>query len=242
MQPSRPRFWFLTGGPVAVVVLTCSIWVRSLWVQDSVCHIGPTGRVICLHTHPGGISVDWSDGDWNTTSGTFYFINPSSGDLRPGRRSGSGWHFERAVYRATHALLAKPTVIQVHTQGKPEQNYPFPAGMDIELPAPKWSVPDHHLLGFGVDRHRPRPTPWAVAEGLNYVVSSVHMPFAAIVLLALIVAGGPAWARLRSHRRRANNRCPCCGYDLRGSPGRCPECGTAVDLARARRPAGSGTM
>jgi rubrerythrin len=34
---------------------------------------------------------------------------------------------------------------------------------------------------------------------------------------------GRTRAKLRSRR----GLCPVCGYDLRGSPGRCPECGSA---------------
>ena len=42
------------------------------------------------------------------------------------------------------------------------------------------------------------------------------------------------WAALRIpptlRRRKAKHfgLCPLCGYDLRASPGRCPECGTAA--------------
>jgi hypothetical protein len=62
-------------------------------------------------------------------------------------------------------------------------------------------------------------------------------------LLAFLAAIPPAvwvtrWRRQRSARRRiAEGLCPKCGYDLRGSPERCPECGTAagreLEVARA---------
>jgi hypothetical protein len=55
------------------------------------------------------------------------------------------------------------------------------------------------------------------------------------VLCALAPA---AWAVRRRRDRRARRRvaanlCPACGYDLRATPGRCPECGTVLQVSGA---------
>ena len=42
---------------------------------------------------------------------------------------------------------------------------------------------------------------------------------AALVMLAI-------WPQSRRYCKKASNHCPVCGYDLRASPARCPECGT----------------
>jgi hypothetical protein len=51
--------------------------------------------------------------------------------------------------------------------------------------------------------------------------------FLALLVLLLV------WLFRDNDRSRATNSCSQCGYDLRGTPARCPECGT-VNEARAR--------
>ena len=55
-------------------------------------------------------------------------------------------------------------------------------------------------------------------------------PYWFLVLLCCPAPSLRLTARLRNRRRRGRGLCPACGYDLRGTPDRCPECGRAVAL------------
>lgn len=72
---------------------------------------------------------------------------------------------------------------------------------------------------------------WAegMTAGNGYSFSLLELPFWLVVavLLALPLARGTAklGRTMRRRRRMRENRCVACGYDLRGSSGRCPECG-----------------
>lgn len=62
-------------------------------------------------------------------------------------------------------------------------------------------------------------------------VTTTRIPHWAVVILLLAypvvyLVRGP----LRLYRWRRSGRCTCCGYDLRGSGGRCPECGRTVKV------------
>ena len=73
---------------------------------------------------------------------------------------------------------------------------------------------------------RPPPDPRGGAV-VTYVAPkwSVRVPYWSISCATLAVPSLWLAARLRQHRRSRAGLCPACGYDLRATPDRCPECG-----------------
>src|SRR3954447_13738859 len=107
-----------------------------------------------------------------------------------------------------------------------------PAGLSDSLhrvDAPRYPSADtpggsllRRRLGFGY---------WHDTYGTGYSASSRRLWFPAAVPIALFALLPSIWLR-RAYvkgRRRREQRCPTCGYDLRATPDRCPECGTVAE-------------
>jgi hypothetical protein len=69
---------------------------------------------------------------------------------------------------------------------------------------------------------------------VRYRQFTVRFQTVVVVLGGLAVPWAVAWrGRLRRRRRRATGLCPACGYDVRATPDRCPECGAIDPLGPA---------
>jgi hypothetical protein len=106
------------------------------------------------------------------------------------------------------------------------------------LPAWRAKLPQdvkHGWRDFGCGRvlviKHPRSYSTYFVDGRSWWVTFPIGP-AAVMLAALPML---AWIRHRRRRRaQLSGRCLACGYDLRATPERCPECGTIskIDFCR----------
>jgi hypothetical protein len=71
---------------------------------------------------------------------------------------------------------------------------------------------------------------YSSAKNRIWAIRTLSFHFWAPTLLFALAPSIWLLRRLLRHRRYSANLCPTCGYDMRATPDRCPECGTAAAL------------
>jgi len=66
-------------------------------------------------------------------------------------------------------------------------------------------------------------------SGLSYPYTSLSISYGLLLLLFAIPVSRWVILEKRKHRQQFAGTCNQCGYDLRATPGRCPECGKTVE-------------
>jgi hypothetical protein len=122
-----------------------------------------------------------------------------------------------SIGRAVESFAAEPDFVRRMLVRRAPKFYSTGAPVDPNIVPglPGWSA-----LGFqygGFEDRRPGRRPGKAAWGLVVPMWAILLPTA-----ILPVAWGWRWRA----RRRGPGRCASCGYDLRATPDRCPECGT----------------
>ena len=128
--------------------------------------------------------------------------------------------------RLTHGAWAK----QDH-----QEWYTEPAGEEVLPPkaAAETFLTDVAFLGF---RYAHRADP---AGSFLRAKTRLELPLWSVSVLGLVMPAVRITSRIRKGRVR-HGRCVACGYDLRATPDRCPECGAVPTAKDARLPGPGG--
>jgi hypothetical protein len=99
-----------------------------------------------------------------------------------------------------------------------------------EFTAPGWkwlAVPQPARFSTMTDRRKWQRRGFAGGGGTGWEFFSIPLWFLSLLTVLLPLVWLLSLSPFRRRRRRARaGLCPACGYDLRASPERCPECGT----------------
>jgi hypothetical protein len=199
---------------LAVVSLILLVVIVILWLREAGGDLGG-GTDIFYYARAGGRF--WrveSDGGWLELSS----VNGWPNDEPPGHFFFPHWHGIDGPFPAPHPVVETPW----HVRGVAHGEF---GDCRIELQADGRAFWENgtiaaYVLGKYPD-HASVPLPyWSVGvrEWLLVFLTSL------VPLITISVAARSALAK----RRLRRGICPACGYDLRATPDRCPECGTPV--------------
>lgn len=203
---------------IALCLGTAALWYRTIHIADQLTLLTHADTQYELGTHPHGIDL--------TVTTHFRAHPPTWNPVSPYEDWREGWSYSQHPWGLVVAFSMP--------NGAAPGGAPLEHGRLYE-----WSSPEHYWLGAGYES---TAESWTSLAGVPATrrTTIVAMPLWLIILvLALPIV--PPGVRLVVRRRRLRaNRCTSCGYDLRGAPGRCPECGAVAGGAKPNSAGVSG--
>ena len=200
----RRLFSFAVLISLLAALLCGAAWARSHWIMDSFALRGHTT-----------LSQRWNNQDLTSVVSTIWELDSREGQL--------------------HFLRAAPTWgNQMKIRGMWRQSTVFHVAWKLPNPGADtdWQPIQTHLVasrvqfgGFG----------WIAGAGPGYEYAPIRMaivPWWFLTGLCCLLPVLWCW-KWATKPRYGKGLCQTCGYDLRATPGQCPECGTPVEIQSA---------
>jgi hypothetical protein len=202
-----------------VCLATAALWVRSHGRRDALSRANGTEIVISSHGGRLALTVTKFEG-WHDAPPCYGWRHDEPASLR--------WAFAQPVSGEDRRIDRFGFLWAVRT---PTYSTEF------VRQETKWNRANPVLtLVWSLDIPGARPTnPEWFPVSMSYVAAApgyrLAFPHWSIVMATSLLPAARLRSMLRAFRRRQRlpGLCPTCGYDLRATPDRCPECGTAAD-------------
>jgi hypothetical protein len=209
----RIIFNALTTLSLLLCVATVVLWIRSYWRDDEITRISQN---------------EWIQGDGRSEDSHFVARGAGMGSARG------------KLCLASHSLLVEGAGSFIFVDFFARANSPFSVGWHRapgNVPSSLFAGPiplnalgchyerEHHEQEFSLGEIR---TGGPRSPGMTWTTTDTRRIFFPHWMLVLLTAIVPACWLIPRIRRRGwgPGRCRKCGYDLRATPDKCPECGT----------------